>query len=481
MDCSSCTKNSVSIDLFNLPLPLDARRQRTMFCKIPNDFFLPDRNNTQLNHIINTWTFDRLIPNGNEGVGVQINYLECVYGTKYYVVDKVNIKINAIYDDSLELMEFKGHFSPFNLEELEMRVCRLSNQNKDEDDLPEPQLVPQIQDLDSNLGSPSIEDMTGMSFDSNNYSPIPPVGNAASQKSGTALPTSTPRPIGGADFNTLDPTHNRGKAKIIDSFTESQEPPKKSSGKVKSSQENQHKNEPQPSTSSQTPSNGEWRPLVHCSACGGDHLRKDCCSDTFCTKCRSKSHNTDICCVPTKQEKGKICIYCGSKNHSSVKCTNRPNDNREEPRSTPRDLQSQRTGNLGNKSCVPNQNKDSHHQARFDERYNRQYSPNNNNIQPSPLGSIPDPDLSATLIELANIQSRSLKMMAATQRRQQEAFHKLMRASRDKANDTMFANIKSYDGKDRQIFGDWINKIDQACQVSNQKTDRSGKTSSDGL
>ena len=31
----------------------------------------------------------------------------------------------------------------------------------------------------------------------------------------------------------------------------------------------------------------------------------------------------------------------------------------------------------------------------------------------------------------------------------------------------MFANIKSYDGKDRQIFEDWIDKIDQACQVSN--------------
>ena len=58
-------------------------------------------------------------------------------------------------------------------------------------------------------------------------------------------------------------------------------------------------------------------------------------------------------------------------------------------------------------------------------------------------------------------------MMAASQRSQQEAFHELMRASRDKANDAMFANIKSYDGKDRQIFEGWINEINQACQVSN--------------
>ena len=31
----------------------------------------------------------------------------------------------------------------------------------------------------------------------------------------------------------------------------------------------------------------------------------------------------------------------------------------------------------------------------------------------------------------------------------------------------MFANIKTYDGKNRQVFEDWINEIDQACWVSN--------------
>ena len=59
-----------------------------------------------------------------------------------------------------------------------------------------------------------------------------------------------------------------------------------------------------------------------------------------------------------------------------------------------------------------------------------------------------------------------MEMIAASQRSQQEAFHELMRASRDKANDTMFANIRSYDGKDRQLFKDWIDEIDQACWVS---------------
>ena len=75
-----------------------------------------------------------------------------------------------------------------------MRVCKLADQNKDEDDLPEQQHAPQTQDSDSNSGSLSIKDMTGMGFDPNNYSTIPPVGNAASQQPGAALPASTPRP-----------------------------------------------------------------------------------------------------------------------------------------------------------------------------------------------------------------------------------------------------------------------------------------------
>ena len=146
--------------------------------------------------------------------------------------------------------------------------------------------------------------------------------------------------------------------------------------------------------------------------------------------------------------------------------TSRPNDNREEPRSTPRDLQNHRAGNVGSKNHVLNQNRDSHHQTRFDKRFNRQYLPNYNDFQTSSLGSIPGEDLSATLIELANIQSISLEMVATSQRSQQEAFNELTKASKDKANDAMFASIKTYDGKNRQAFEDWINEIDQTCRVS---------------
>ena len=139
---SSCTKSSVSIDLFNLqPLP-DMRKHSTMICEIPNNFFLPDGKNTQLSKIVNTWTFDRLTPNGNEGVGVKLDYLECTYGTRYYVIDKVNGDINAIHDEILELTEFRGCLSPFDLEDLEARICRLVNGARDEEDAVEQQNAP---------------------------------------------------------------------------------------------------------------------------------------------------------------------------------------------------------------------------------------------------------------------------------------------------------------------------------------------------
>ena len=173
-----------------------------------------------------------------------------------------------------------------------------------------------------------------------------------------------------------------------------------------------------------------------------------------------------MCCVPNKTGRSNtICIYCGSIDHISTRCCNRPNDNREEPWSTPRDLGECGPGKAYNKFIAQKVN---HHQTRFDEALNRQYLPTYNNYHQSPLGFIPHQYLSATLIELANIQSRSLEMMATSQRSQYEAFRELTRASKDKSNDAMFESIKIFDGKNRQVFEDWINKVDQACRVSDR-------------
>ena len=158
-----------------------------------------------------------------------------------------------------------------------------------------------------------------------------------------------------------------------------------------------------------------------------------------------------MCCAPTKTGiTNIICIYFDSINHISSRCCNKPNDNREEPRSMPNDLREHGPNNIHNRR---NQPQVSRHQTRFDEGLNRPYSPNYVTYHQSPLGSIPCQDLSATFMELANIQSRSLEMMAASQRGKQEVFRELTRAN-DKANDTMFTSIKVFDGRNRQAFED---------------------------
>ena len=220
-----------------------------------------------------------------------------------------------------------------------------------------------------------------------------------------------------------------------------------------------------PSGSNHMPSH---RPQLVCTACGGsDHFRKDCREDVFCNNCRTRSHATEMCRATSHQSTSNMtCICCGSVNHTSGKCRSKPNDNREEPRSTPRDLREQ--GPRINYNRMGHRLQVSHHQIRFDEGLNRQYSPNYINPYQSMLGSAPGQDLSATLIELANIQSRSLEMMAASQRSQQEAFQELTRVSKDKSNDSMFTAIKTFDGTNRQTFEDWIDEVDQACRASNR-------------
>ena len=54
--------------------------------------------------------------------------------------------------------------------------------------------------------------------------------------------------------------------------------------------------------------------------------------------------------------------------------------------------------------------------------------------------------------------------MMTDQKSQQGVYSELTRANRDKANDAMFAAIKTYDGTDRGIFEEWIDELDQSMQ-----------------
>ena len=460
---SSRTKSSVSIDLFNLPPLPDTKKHSAMISEIQNDFFLPDGKNTQLSKAVSTWTFDRLTPNGNEGVGIRLDCLQRAYGTKYFVIDKVNGDINAIHDESIELTEFKGRFRPFNLDELEIKIDRLSKRARDEEDDEEQEIMPRLRLRDTRMLN--MDAYEGMGLDMNKYSPIQPI-NREPQKLVTPRPTSTPK-LDDLILNRSDPTDNRGKIKRINSFEIAQErainsgkiskggPVKRAGSRILQG----------PSTSSHAE---QRRQQLNCTACGRqDHLRKDCREDVFCNNCRTRSHATKVCRALSQHTPGNIlCVYCGSINHTSSNCRNKPNDNREEPRSTPRDLsQPSPRMDYNRMNC---QEQVSRQQTRFDEGLNRRYSPNYVNSYQSPLGVFPGQDLSATLIEFANIQSRSMEMMAASQRSQQEAFQELARVSKDKSNDSMFTAIKTFDGTNRQHFEDWIDEVDQACRASNR-------------
>ena len=122
----------------------------------------------------------------------------------------------------------------------------------------------------------------------------------------------------------------------------------------------------QPGTSNQVESH---RLQMNCTACGEyDHLRKDCCEDVFYNRCRTRSHPTEMCRVPAQPATGNIiCIYC-SVNHTSGRCHNKPNDNREELRSTPRDLRDQKPKKTYSRMSQPQV---SRHQTIFNEGLNK--------------------------------------------------------------------------------------------------------------
>ena len=171
----------------------------------------------------------------------------------------------------------------------------------------------QTEDSNSNSKLHSLENLTDIGFHIPNYSPIPPLGNAASQQPGAAVLTLTARPDGGAAVNTSDPTYNRGKANIVNSFVNNQDQVQKQrksskGGKVKSSQT---KSQPQSSISTQVPSGNTGRPQVCCSTCGGlDHLRKDCGQDVFCTPMQNKipCHRNVPCSYKNRYEQCYMCL-----------------------------------------------------------------------------------------------------------------------------------------------------------------------------
>ena len=108
-------------------------------------------------------------------------------------MDQVNGHINAIHNDSLESTEFVGCFCPFDLEELELQVCKIMDHLEDEEDsrldddrrhitqgapdLQQPSQPDSGDDSDLNSRLKNLENATNVGLNSLDYSPIPPVGN----------------------------------------------------------------------------------------------------------------------------------------------------------------------------------------------------------------------------------------------------------------------------------------------------------------
>ena len=305
-------------------------------------------------------------------------------------------------------------------------------------------------------------------------------------------------------------------------------PANKGLGKKASSHINKQLSVPdifaRPSAYPQSRNLGTGRPKLLCTACGGyDHWRKDCPYDCHCDNCDSDSHAMHMCRAPPKPSPTPspqpiICVYCGNSEHRSMECKNRPQDNREEGRipspvssgysrdrqrkpatassdssykTNARSKNSEKAGTTSNKPRIPetgrqhqqppqcptqgkpnNKNNfpyrdyrysDQPRQTRFDEEQNQRYSPHH--FAPSPALSAGSNLLSRSIMQLAEMQSRSLEIFAAQQKSQIEVYQELTRSNKEKEHNALFTSIPVFDG-DRTQCEQWLDNMDQATRIS---------------
>ena len=221
---------------------------------------------------------------------------------------------------------------------------------------------------------------------------------------------------------------------------------------------------------------------------------------------------------PTPSPQPVICVYCGSSEHRSMECRNRPRDNREEghipspvssgysrdrqrksatvssnssQKSNARSRNSEKAGTTSDKPRRPetdrqhqqppqrptqgkpnNKNNfpyrdyrysDQPRQTHFDEKQNQRYSPHH--FAPSPELSAGSDLLSRSIMQLAEMQSHSLEIFAAQQKSQIEVYQELTRSNKEKEHDALFTSIPVFDG-DRTQCEQWLDNMDQATRIS---------------
>ena len=122
-------RNSVSIELFNLPPLPDKCNKEVSYMDMPYNYYIPNGKNSRLLDRTDRVEFDRETIEGNTGFPLKIPYLEYAFGTKYFIMDRVTGNMMGIYDDKVEQIDLKGQLKPFKINQLD-RVMHIIGQRR---------------------------------------------------------------------------------------------------------------------------------------------------------------------------------------------------------------------------------------------------------------------------------------------------------------------------------------------------------------
>ena len=124
------SKKEILIDLFNLPPLPDERNALDAYMDVPHNFYIPDGKNTRLMDCVERREFERQTIDNNEGFVLQIPFLECAFGTLYYVIDKQNGHMMGIIDDQLQSIDCGAQMEPFDLAQLSQMITTLEQKRQ---------------------------------------------------------------------------------------------------------------------------------------------------------------------------------------------------------------------------------------------------------------------------------------------------------------------------------------------------------------
>ena len=128
--------------------------------------------------------------------------------------------------------------------------------------------------------------------------------------------------------------------------------------------------------------------------------------------------------------------------------------------------QSQTQGKCNNNNSFPYRDyryNEQPRQTRFNEKQNQMYSPYH--FAPSPALSAGSDLLSHSIMQLAEMQSRSLEIFAAQQKSQIDVYQELTRSNKEKEHNALFTLIPVFDGDCTQCE-QWLDNMDQATRIS---------------